>query len=501
MSKGWYFMAQDKALPTGPFVTKEAAERAAAGITLAFDRASVRTIDADGRLHVAVNNISKANVCPYLGEEISDFEALGLQAKKIYQLLRSPEELEKAAPTFNNIPLLSKHVPINVDDPKQDLVIGSTGTDAQFTAPYLRNSLVVWVREAIEAIDKEEQKELSCAYRYRADMTPGTFMGVNYDGVMRDIIGNHVALVIEGRAGSDVVVGDAANQEIKMSKPLVLSRRGVATLGALVAYLKPKLAQDSAFPNLYPVLTGITTKNFKDKKAEIVAGIKKDSKLAKDANLDDLTNLLDALEGTEVMEGADADPNSGLPMAKKEMDEKALDADPIAKLKAFLKGKVSDADLAAIDKIMGEGKAADEPPATTGAPKDPAKDADLDKDKKDMVTKPAMDAAIAAATKKATEDAQRSAKDLRDAERAVAPYVGELAIACDSGEAVYRQALKMLGVKDIDDVHASALPAMLKMQPVPGQKKTTAPLLAADAAATDSYTKMFGTDGSRIGTA
>jgi hypothetical protein len=36
---------------------------------LAFDRASVRTFDGNGRLQVKVSNISKANVAPTLGEK------------------------------------------------------------------------------------------------------------------------------------------------------------------------------------------------------------------------------------------------------------------------------------------------------------------------------------------------------------------------------------------------------------------------------------------------
>jgi hypothetical protein len=63
---------------------------------------------------------------------------------------------------------------------------------------------------AIDAVNAGQQKELSAAYRYRADTRPGTFNGQRYDGVMRDVAGNHVALVREGRADSDVVVGDAA---------------------------------------------------------------------------------------------------------------------------------------------------------------------------------------------------------------------------------------------------------------------------------------------------
>jgi 8-oxo-dGTP pyrophosphatase MutT (NUDIX family) len=177
----------------------------------AIDRASVRSYDADGRLHVRQTHISKANVCPYLGDEIPDNKALGLDPKKMYRLWRHPDELAKAVGTFNNLPLLSKHVRVDVVDHHPELVIGSTGTDAQFDAPYLDNSLVVWVKNSLDAIEAEEQKELSSAYRYRADMTPGvTPDGQAYDGIMRDIVGNHVAVVRQGRAGSDVVIGDEA---------------------------------------------------------------------------------------------------------------------------------------------------------------------------------------------------------------------------------------------------------------------------------------------------
>ncbi len=41
-------------------------------------------------------------------------------------------------------------------------------------------------------------------------MTPGSYNGEAYDGVMRDIAGNHVALVVQGRAGADVLVNDSA---------------------------------------------------------------------------------------------------------------------------------------------------------------------------------------------------------------------------------------------------------------------------------------------------
>jgi len=176
---------------------------------LAFDRASVRSMDTDGRLHVEISNISKAAINPYYGQEIPGWKQLGLSPERIYLLLRDPDEMSRAASTFNNIPLLSKHIQVSAIDPQKEFVIGATGTDAVFDHPYLKNSLAVWDAIAIALIKSDQQKEISSAYHYRADMTPGIFEGTQYDGVMRDIRGNHVALVESGRAGPDVVVGDS----------------------------------------------------------------------------------------------------------------------------------------------------------------------------------------------------------------------------------------------------------------------------------------------------
>jgi len=244
---------------------------------MAFDK-SVRTVGPDGYLHIEVSNISKANVCPYLGSEIPDAEGLGLEPSRVYQLLRDPEELTKAADTFNNLPLLSKHVPVSADSFPEELVVGSTGTDAAFVAPYLKNSLVVWKAVAIAGIETDEQRELSSAYRYIADMTPGEYEGVKYDGVMRNIIGNHVALVETGRAGSDVVVGDnlPTELEITMSKA-VMSRKALLAQGALATFLKPKLAADAKI-DLAGILGGVTRENWAKQKPSIATAIQAKTK-------------------------------------------------------------------------------------------------------------------------------------------------------------------------------------------------------------------------------
>lgn len=210
------------------------------GITesLAFDRASVRTIDANGRLQISRTNISKANVNGYYGREIPRSEELGLEPNKLYRLWRHPDELRKAAKSFNNIPVLSKHIPDFPTDPPNEFRVGVTHSNAEFDGTYLTVGMSIWDNSAIAGIESGEQRELSASYKYVADMTPGvTPDGEPYDGVMRDIFGNHEALVPDGRAGPDVLVAD--------SLPPELNHMRKHKVAAIRATLKPLLAQDA----------------------------------------------------------------------------------------------------------------------------------------------------------------------------------------------------------------------------------------------------------------
>ncbi|HBT2021372.1 DUF2213 domain-containing protein [Klebsiella pneumoniae] len=210
------------------------------GITesLAFDRASVRTIDENGRLQISRTNISKANVNAYYGREIPRSEELGLDPNKLYRLWRHPDELRKAAKTFNNIPVLSKHIPDFPTDPPNEFRVGVTHSNAEFDGTYLTVGMSIWDNSAIAGIESGEQRELSASYKYVADMTPGvTPDGEPYDGVMRDIFGNHEALVPDGRAGPDVLVAD--------SLPPELNHMRKHKVAAIRATLKPLLAQDA----------------------------------------------------------------------------------------------------------------------------------------------------------------------------------------------------------------------------------------------------------------
>ncbi len=207
--------------------------------TYAIDK---RTVDHDGRLRVPGCRISKANVCAYYGHEIPDFERLGLDAARVYMMYRDPEELRKAAATFDSIPLLDIHIPVTADSHEHEATVG-TVTNTRFEYPYLVGDVTVWTQDAKDLIETEKQRELSGAYRYTADMTPGTSPeGLRFDGIMRNLMGNHLALVAQGRAGPDVLVAD--------EKPPAMKSQFLAKLLALFPTpVDPAtgLALDSAF--------------------------------------------------------------------------------------------------------------------------------------------------------------------------------------------------------------------------------------------------------------
>jgi len=406
----------------------------------AFDR-SVRSYDQDGRLRVKTSNISKANVCEYFGNEIPDWEALGLEPTRLYRLYRDPLELEKGAATFNGLPILDTHVPSTSWDHPKGRTVGATGTDAIFAAPYLKNSLTFWTEDAIKGIETKEQCELSSSYRYSADMTAGvTPDGEAYDGVMRNILGNHVAVVAAGRAGSDVIVGDSKLETIPMSK-IALSNKAALAKGALM--VSAKLAADSKL-NFNSILADVTADNWLEKKPEILKLV--NTHLAKDADLGAVVRAMDALDKED-------DPA---------MDEEEKDDDKVAKDE---EEKDDDKKVAKDEEEKDDDKkkpAMDEPPETKGAAK---------KDN-DFVSKTAMDAAIKQTEQETEKRVVARMNAIRDAEEAVKPYVGKLSLSFDSAEGVYKAALETLGV-DLKDVHPSAYRHILQAQQKPGERMAT----------------------------
>ena len=473
------------------------------GDRLPLKKESVRTIDQDGHLHVSETPISKANVCGYLGAElvgIAGSEKLNLDPDRMYMLLRDPAALEKAASTFNGKPLLSTHQPVSADAHAPELTVGAV-SNVQWNPPYLTAALDIWPGAMIEKIMDGSQKELSCGYFFTIVPESGTYEGEHYDARMTDITGNHVAIVEEGRAGPDVAVGDSKPKDERfMASKAMLSRKGSIVRGAMATYLRPKLAVDAKV-DLPKLLAGTTAANYTARKPVIADALRKATKdkLAKDANLDDVMDMLDALDDEGMLDpdamDAETDPEDTNPPAPKNGEPpKGEDADPMDALKSFLQSKLSPEDHAKACTMMTPG-GKDEPPPFPGMPKPggemvPGKGKGKTEDEPPM-TKGAMDAAIAAAARDAEKRTIARLNAIREAETAVRPVVGELAVAFDSAEAVYKHALNHIGM-DLTDVPVAAYGALFKarreMEATVSQRKSP---FAADSATHESFAKRF----------
>lgn len=487
--------------------------------SFAFDRDSVRRTDDDGRLHVDSANISRANVCGYKGSEINDVMAgkpgwKDLQPDKIYNLLRDPDELAKAVSSFDNLPILDEHVPVSAKDHKPEHVIGSTGTDAKFDGDHLTNSLVFWSQDAIDDIESGNKKALSAAYKYDAKMEPGVHNGEHFDGRMINLVGNHLAQVFKGRSGPTVVVGDSSIdfKEKTVSKKTKLSPMVLMATGALDTYLRPRLAQDTELKVL-PFLLGVTSKNFASKIPSIVSGLKvaAKGKLAQDADLEDVGEVLEAIadlkpEIAQAMEAGEGEMEED--DEDEDDDTMQEDDDPpemMAKVREFLKDRLKPDDMAKFDEMVGNAPEVKEPESVEEDEKKWAMDfkkrmgrdeSDEERDermKKMAENKPVTKAAMDASIEAAIEVTNKKHVAIRDAEKAVRPYVGELSIACDSADMVYRTALDMLGVSKVKDIHPSAYPHILSMQKKKGTNGSSASVgrMAADAAGSKSFSEFL----------
>jgi hypothetical protein len=464
---------------------------------IAFDRASVRRYDQDGHLFVEDAIISAACVSDYLGDEIPDGEKLGFRKGQVYPLLRDPAALAESAPSFAGKPLLLIHRPVSAEDHPHKIVIGAIGSDVRYKAPHLRASLSVWDRDAIRLIESGEQKSLSCGYYYRCVKEDGVFDGQPFQGRMLDIQGNHCAIVTTPRV-QDAVIGDSAiplltipeipvqpeqpmppaaleqdatptlpqEPQIMATRHVSMSRQALLASGALRAYLRPKLAADAKI-DLNPILQPVTVKNWADQKPKIAAALDaalKD-KLAKDADLADLLGMLDALEDVPEPVAADAESDD----EDDEDDKKRKAKEAAEKLKEAAADAESDDDDDAEsdddeddDEEEKKRKAKEaavklKEAADRKAAKDrrSARDKAKGMDAQPMVTKAAMDAAIASAVRVAADQAAKNAEAstiarlnaIHEAREDVRPIVGALAGAMDSADAVYKVALEGLQAK------------------------------------------------------
>lgn len=156
-------------------------------------------------------------VFPYLGSE------LGLNNNDVYMVYRPASELEKAIDSYKLIPLIDEHEYLGTDGmaPEKKGIHGTTGEQIVFDGKYLRATLMIY-SEQLQKLIERGKIELSPGYQSSIEWESGEFEGEHYDCVQRNIFANHLALVDQGRSGSEVAIKDSFQliNEVNMRKKI-----------------------------------------------------------------------------------------------------------------------------------------------------------------------------------------------------------------------------------------------------------------------------------------
>lgn len=302
---------------------------------------TVRHTDKNGHLIVDRTCITKAAINPYLGKEIPNWQALGLDSNKVYMLLRCPAELQRALPTFQGLQLLERHTPVSSEEPEKDSTVGSIGTVVEMDGDNVYSSLRVYDQNAIDLIESEKLNQLSAGYAYTADMTSGEWNGEHYDGVMRNIHGNHVALVERGRIGEDAIIADEMPNEIEeflMSKKIALKKGSLSKL-------QEQLGMDSA-EELKKTIIAVVGQLAHDEDKEEKEAEDEDDEKKSDAEDEEVIEVAEDEDDDKKSDAEDEDDKDD----KKEqaMDAAMIESNAVAKMKGIFSA------LKDVEPLVGE---------------------------------------------------------------------------------------------------------------------------------------------------
>ncbi len=168
---------------------------------------------------------------------------------------RPEEEVARrdALLSLANLPVTLEHPPeLLTPDTVREHQRGFTGSNVEYRSPFATGIVTITDREAIETVKRGDAREVSVGYRVQFDPTPGvTPQGERFDGIQRNISGNHLAITREARGGHemrlhmDSAVADAPitltpqQEEQPMSTAVAaLSSATEALAGALAAQVR-----------------------------------------------------------------------------------------------------------------------------------------------------------------------------------------------------------------------------------------------------------------------
>ena len=190
---------------------------------LVFDSAPISRRTRTKEQYLVVPGLIAAsdNIQPYFAKELGLDKTMGLSPTKVVRVFRPKAEVDKAASTFDGLPVTLEH-PTRMVNAKTWRTVARGETRATKAVDSgLESELLIRDDQLIQEVEAGTRKELSAGYDFHLEMTPGTHNGAAYDAIASDFIGNHVAVTKTARGGHDCRVADAQPKGEKKMRVLV----------------------------------------------------------------------------------------------------------------------------------------------------------------------------------------------------------------------------------------------------------------------------------------
>lgn len=141
---------------------------------------------------------------------------VGVQYYEKYgNVMRTEKEVRDSAASFNNQIVTYEHPDGSATSANsKDLAIGFI-TNVSFKGKWLVGDVVITDSNAVKSILDGVATEFSCGYTAKLREVKGDYLGESYEREVYGIVGNHVSLVSEARAGSEATFTDSTKTTLE----------------------------------------------------------------------------------------------------------------------------------------------------------------------------------------------------------------------------------------------------------------------------------------------
>jgi len=188
-------------------------------VTIEIGDASKRYVNQAGFLVLPDCSLARSGILDY--SDVTDQDGTLIKDGAIIKVYRPAKALKECCSEFANLPLTLEHPSNSKVDPNnaKKVVVGSLGSEPKYEekngVAFIKSDIIVYDKDTIDEIQNGEYSELSAGYETAFKKERGLHNGEQYEAVQYLLVPNHVALVRNGRCGSECRICDSKEETKK----------------------------------------------------------------------------------------------------------------------------------------------------------------------------------------------------------------------------------------------------------------------------------------------